>query len=138
MWLVGMPFHKNLIYFSIMENYQSNTVDLITTDETIVVSNTPFTIGVTAISAFVLSLLVGNFIFPGIGLILFAGSFLLSIIGLVVSSKYKKHYPNISAEQQKKLRVGKILSLSTLILTILAITALISLIVLIGAGGFGR
>jgi hypothetical protein len=121
-----------------MKNNQSTVVDLISTNETVVISNAPLTIGIIAISAFALSFFVETFIVPGIGIILFFGAFILSIVGLAVSAKYKKHYADISAEQKKKLQWGKGLSLTTLILSLLAIVAVISLIVLIGVNGFGR
>ncbi len=121
-----------------MENNQSTSIDLISTNETVVVSNTPLTIGIIAISAFALSFFVQTFIVPGIGIILFLGAFVLSIIGLVISSKYKKKYADISTEQKRKLQWGKGLSLATLILSIASIIAIVSLIVFIGVNGFSR
>jgi hypothetical protein len=121
-----------------MKNNQSTAVDLISTNETVVISNAPLTIGIIAISAFALSFFVERFTLSGFGIIMFFGAFVLSIVGLIISSKYKKQYVDISAEQKKKLQWGKGLSLATLILSVLAIAAVISLIVLIGVNGFGR
>lgn len=121
-----------------MENNSTPAADFLLDNEAIVVKNTPFILGLVSISALVLSFLVGYVNFSGIGLILFAGSFILSIIGLVVASKYKKQYPTISEEQNKKIQIGKWLSLATLILSSLAIVGVISLIVIIGNSGFGR
>jgi hypothetical protein len=121
-----------------MQNNQDLTPDLIIDTETIPQHNNPYTFGVVAISAFLISALLTFTILPGVGLVLFFGSFVVSIIGMVAAKNYKKKYTSLSEDQSKKLKLGKTLSLITLILSSLAIIAIVAFFILLANVGFSR
>ncbi|MBL0145539.1 MAG: hypothetical protein IPP48_07045 [Chitinophagaceae bacterium] len=121
-----------------MENTQQPAEDLITTDEPVEINKLPLTLGIISISAFLLSFLTGYGFLPGLGIVLFGGAFVVSIIGVITARNYNRKYNNITAASKQKLMWAKTLSLVTLILSSLVILAAVSLLILIGVNGFGR
>ena len=121
-----------------MENIQANQIDLITVTESDANPKIPLAIGITAISLLALSALFEFVIFYGVGLLSFVLAFVLSIIGVVVSAKFKNKHVHLSTQQNNKLKLAKWLSLITLIISSLIILGVISLIILIGNQVFGR
>jgi hypothetical protein len=100
--------------------------------------NVPFGISVASVSLLLLSFLSGYILSFGVSFVFFITSFVLSIMSLALSSKYKKQSYNYNQQVLGKLKSAKWLSIFTLALTSIVILGAISLLILIGNGGFGR
>jgi hypothetical protein len=120
-----------------MENNQQTTPDLIT-PAILPANNPPFATGVIAISLLAFAVISGYIFSAPLGIILFLGSFLTAIVGVITIKNYKTKYPELTPDQQQKLQWGKSLSLLTLILSSLAMVAFGALLVYVGINGFGR
>jgi hypothetical protein len=121
-----------------MQNTQELTPDLIVDNEALPQHNNPYLFGVIAISALLISALLVFTILPSFGLILFLGSFVVSIIGLFAAKNYKQKYSTLTDEQSKKLKLGKTLSLITLILSSIAIVTIVVFFIWLANVGFSR
>jgi hypothetical protein len=120
-----------------MEN-NSPQADLLLINEPLKNVNIPFGLGIASTSLLLLSFLSEFILSFGIGFIFFITSFILSIMGLVLVTKYKKQGLGYGHQALTKLKSAKWLSIFTLTLTSLVILGAISLLILIGNGGFGR